>query len=68
MKTDRKRNTIHLSHAETRKWESGTPAGHEFRRRVRDIAHGMAIASNRRVEIYASAKDGGWLADQIGGA
>ena len=65
MKTDRKRCVIRLSKSETKKWESGAPAGFEFRKSVRDIARGMTRACKKHVEIYASESEGGWMADQI---
>lgn len=65
MKINKTNGTIRLSHDETAKWEDGGPDGYDFRRATKETAHEIADSTRRSVEIYASARDGGWTAEQI---
>ena len=70
MKIDRKKNVIRLNPSETKLWESGAPKGFDFRRAVRDIAYGMLRTTSKQgergaVEVYASERAGGWMADHL---
>lgn len=66
MKVHRKDSTIHMSAAETKKWEDAGSAGMTFRNNIRDIAESMVRVSGQPVIIYAAESEGGWTADQIG--
>ena len=65
MKVNKARQTIRLGGSDTRKWEDSGSSGDSFRRSVRMVAERLANASGKSVEIYASDKAGGWMADQV---
>jgi len=65
MKLNKSKRVITLGRADTKTWQDSGPDGDKFRRRVREMAHHLADASGKAVEIYASASAGGWMCDQI---
>jgi len=65
MKLNKSKRVITLSRADTKTWQDSGSDGDKFRRLVREIAHHLADANGKSVEIYASASAGGWMCDQI---
>ena len=63
MRISKAKRTVVLGHAETKKWEDAGEVGATFRAEVRKLA--AALATRGPVEVYASARDGGWKADVL---
>lgn len=59
------RTVIRLGAKDTKSWEDSGPNGHAFRDQVRRAAEKAASKDGKSVEIYASEKAGGWMADQV---
>jgi hypothetical protein len=59
------RTVIRLGAADTKLWEDAGSNGHAFRAKVRRTAEDAATKDGKFVEIYASEKKGGWMADQV---
>lgn len=63
MRISKTKRTVVLGHAETKRWEDNGEVGVAFRAEVRKLAR--ALAAGGQVEVYASARDGGWMADVV---
>jgi hypothetical protein len=65
MKVDKARRVIQLGISDTKSWEDSTSNGYAFRSKIRRIAEDLATKAGKSVDIYASEKKGGWMADQV---
>lgn len=65
MRISKNKRIITLGRDNTRTWENGGERGDRFRREVREAARELANQTGKRVEIYASASAGGWMADEV---
>ena len=58
------RGSYTMGEKETKTWQSSGPDGYAFRKEVGRRLQAIADKRRKNIELYASARSGGWMAEQ----